>query len=223
MTITWPSILEARRWNANPRNFARSGGKTLTGRERRVFSDSGFWIVSVEEIRIHEREETQAYRALLARLRQGEDVLLPLREVYKPRGARAAASVTLTADAALRATVLGLTVTGIDVAAGSYLTIAGRLHLVTEIVSGPSDPPFVNQVATDAPWSDEIPWSDAVSNSAAMTVAIIPPLRAAAVAGTLVAFDDLFVRCVLQDLAEGDLSLDLGRLGAPSLTFIETI
>jgi hypothetical protein len=223
MTITWPVNLEARRWNPTPRNFALGGGSTLTGRERRVFSDAGFWVVSVEEIRVRTREEAHAYRAVLARLREGEDVLLPIREVYKARGARGETSATVAADADLRATTLSVTVDGIEVTAGAFFTIGERLYQVKEVTSGPDAPAFINQAATDSAWSDDVPWADAVSTSTNYTITITPPLRAAVTESDVVEFNDLNVRCVLRDVSDGDLSLDLGRFGAPSLTFIESI
>ena len=224
MTVTWPSVLEARSWNANLRNMMASGGRSPTGRDQRVFSDAGFWDIEINSIRIHLREEAAAFRAMVARLRAGEDILVPLPDMYRPIGVGSNdVVVTLSANAALRATQLSLTVAGMDINAGNYLTIGDRLHLITEIVSGPGSPPLLNQLVSDSAWSDDLPWVDAVAGSAAYVVKILPPLRAAQTSGTAVNFRDLVVRCVIKDPSDGDLDLDLGRLGTPSLNLLESI
>lgn len=224
MTITWNPILRARACEPVLRNLAATGGRSPTGREQRVFGDAGFWVVPMRNIVVNTREKAAAYRAMAARLRQGEDILVPVCDLYTARGARSpAAAITVASSAALRATQIGLTCTEVDIQPGHYFTIGDRLHLVTEIVSGPSAAPFINPVATDTPFRDDEPWADAVAASAAYTVKIIPPLRAAVAAGQAASFSNLYLRCVLQDLNDGDLDLDLGRFGSPSLPFIESI
>lgn len=224
MTVTWPSVLEARSWNAHLRNMMASGGRTPTGRDQRVYSDAGFWEISISGIRIHNRAEAAAYRALIARLRAGEDILLPLRDAYEAIGSRAANAVaSLWVDALLRATTVTLKVAGVEVHAGHHLTIGDRLYLIAEVVSGPSSPPLLNQLVSDSAWSDALPWSDAVADASIYTLKILPPLRADLDAGEPARFRDMLVRCVLKDPADGDLDLDLGRLGTPSLTFIESL
>ena len=224
MTITWNQVLQPRRCNANLRNFAKSGGRTLSGREPRSVSDAGYWLVAMGEIAVTSIEEARAYRALIARLRQGEEVLVPVFDVYTPRGAASsAAAITVAANTPLRATQVPLTATEVDIQAGHHFTIGDRLHLVTEVVSGPVAPPFLNPVATDTAFMDDEPWTDVVAGSSAYVAKILPPLRAAVAGGQAVSFQNLMVRCVLQDLADGDLDLDLGRFGTPSITFIESI
>lgn len=224
MTITWNPVLRARAGEPVLRNLATTGGRSSTGREQRVIGDAGFWVVPMRSIVVNTRDKAAAYRSMVARLRQGEDILVPVCDLYTPRGARSsAAAVTMTADAALRSTQIGLTCVEVDIQAGHHFTIGDRLHLVTEIVSGPVSPPFLNAVATDTPFRDDEPWTDAVTGSSAYVVKITPPLRAAATAGQSASFRDLRLRCVLQDLGDGDLDLDLGRFGTPSLTFIESV
>ena len=223
-TITWPDALKARRWDAHLRNSRSSGGRSATGREQAVYSDAGFWEVSIGGIRISERVEAASYRAMIARLRAGDDILLPLCDLYQAVGSRlSTAAATLSADAHLRSMALSLTVTGVDIQPGHHLTIGDRLHIVTEVTSGPESPPLLNQVASDSPWSDALPWSDATAASSAYGIKILPPLRADYASGDPVSFRNLLVRCVLKDPTSGDLELDLGRFGAPSLTFIELI
>lgn len=225
MTIsTWPAALKARSWDAHLRNLSASGGTSPTGRAQRVFGDGGFWEVRIGGIKVAGRTAAAAYRALIARLRAGEDILLPVRDLYQPAGSRLeSATVTLRANAPLRATQIALTVAGVDVEAGHHITLGDRLYLVSEVVSGPTTPPALNQLVSDSPWSDALPWADAVSGASAYTLKILPPLRADLLAGEPGRFRDLLVRCVLKDPLDGELDLDLGRFGAPSLTFIESL
>lgn len=223
MTVAWPSILKARSCNVHLRNSVRSGGRSLIGTEQRQFSDAGRIEVSYSGIVVNTREKAAAYRSMIARLRAGEDILLSICDVYRPVGHRSPdAAVTFAADAALRATQLSLLSTGVDIEPGHHLTVGDRLHVVAQIVSGPGAPPLLNQVATDAPWSDEQPWADAVDGVAAYLVKVLPPLRAGYAAGTALDFGTLTLRAVIKDPDDGDLDLDLGRFGSPNLTFVES-
>lgn len=224
MTITWNPILRARAGEPVLRNLAASGGRSPTGREQRVLGDAGFWVIPMRGIVVNTRERAAAFRAMVARLRQGEDIILPICDLYTPRGARSSGAwITVAANAALRATQIGLTCTEVDIRPGHHFSVGDRLHLVTQVVSGPISPPFVNPVSTDTPLMDDEAWTDSVSGSSDYVVKIAPPLRSAVTAGQTVSFRDLKVRCVLQDLGDGDLDLDLGRFAQPSLTFVESI
>lgn len=222
MPIEWNPLLRARAGEPVLRNFAVSGGRSLSGREQRVLGDAGYWAIPMRSIVVNTREKAAAYRAMAARLRQSESVILRICDTYVPRWARSkAAKAVLTGDAPLRATQIALTVTGIDVQPGHYISFGDRLHLVTEIASGPAEPPLVNPLVLDEPFHE--PWTDNVDVPATYVVKILPPLRAGLPAGTSASFSDLRLRAVPEDLNSGDLDLDLGRFGTPSLTFIEDI
>lgn len=220
--MDWNPLLRARAGEPVLRNSAVSGGRSISGREQRLLGDAGFWSVPMRSIVVNTREKAAAYRAMTARLRQGESIILRICDAYVPRWARSEAAKAVLASAApLRATQIGLTVTGIDVQPGHYLSFGDRLHLVTEIVSGPSEPPLVNPLVLDEPFHE--PWTDNVGTPASYVVKILPPLRAALSAGAAASFSDLKLRAVPEDLNAGDLDLDLGRFGTPSITFIEDI
>lgn len=222
MSFDWNPILRARAGEPVLRNAAATGGRSATGREQRVIGDAGFWAVPMRSIVVNTRERAAAYRAMAARLRQGESVILRICDAYVPRWARSkAAKAVLIGAAPLRSTQIGLTVTGMDVQAGHYLSFGDRLHLVTEIVSAPAEPPLVNPLVLDEPFHE--PWTDNVSAPATFVVKILPPLRAALPAGTAASFSDLRLRAEIEDLNAGDLDLDLARFGSPSLTFIESV
>lgn len=222
MTFAWPGVLKARARNPHPRNGFRSGGRSLSGVEQRVVSDASYWEIAVSGIKVGSAAEALAYRAMIARLRDGEAMIMQVCDAYRPLGAKAnGTAVSLAAAAALRATQVALNVTGAELSSGHFFSIGERLHQVKQVVSGPVAPPFLNQLAMDSPWDDRIPWSDAVAGTSLYTVTITPPLRAAAPAGTGASLSNLVLRCVLRDAADGDLELDLGRLGSPSLTLVE--
>ncbi|MBD3847114.1 hypothetical protein IED13_15500 [Bosea sp. SSUT16] len=215
-------MLKARVCDPHLRNGFRSGGRSLSGIEQRVVSDASYWEVAVSGIKISKAEEALAYRAMIARLRDGEPMIMQVCDAYRPLGSKSSSTaVSLAASAALRATQVALNVTGAELMGGHYFSIGERLHQVKEVVSGPVAPPFLNQLATDSPWDDRIPWADAVAGTSLYTVTITPPLRAAAAAGTGASLSNLVLRCVLRDAADGDLELDLGRLGSPSLALVE--
>lgn len=224
MVMTWSSLLRSRVRDPHLRSGFRSGGRSLSGIEQRVVGDP-YWELTISGIKVSNAGEALAYRALIAGLREGEPVIVPVCDTYVPAGVRGNGSgATLAANAALRATEISLDVSGMDLQAGNYLSLGGeRLHLIREVVSAPAAPPYLNQVATDSPWDDRVPLADAVAAVATYVVKVTPPLRAAAPAGTAVALRDLRLRCVIRDAADGDLQLDLGRLGQPSLTLVEDV
>jgi hypothetical protein len=227
LQIDWNPILRARAGEPVLRNAARSGGRSLSGRGQRVMSDAGFWEIPVSSIVVNTREKAAAYRAMLARLRQGEEVIFSLCDLYTSPGARdASASVTVADATALRATQINLIANGVTITPGHYFSLGGeRLHLITEILADPDTDPVAGPWVSDPspPWNPaQSPWA-ASRPAGSWQVRIVLPLRAAANAGAAANFKDLRLRCVPQDLGDGDLSLDLGRFGNPSLTLIESI
>lgn len=221
--IAWPSALRARSMNPHPRSRVVSGGRSLAGIEQRVASDAGYWSLSIDGIRVNTRERAAAYRWLISRLRADDEVVVPVCDVYKPVGARGtASSITLSSSAALRATTLALTVSGVDIEVGHYFSIANKLYMIDAILSGPTDSLLINPIATDTNFLDE-PWTDSVSGSVAYSVSIFPPLRSSASSGAAVTFNNLAMTCRLDDISSGDLELDLGRFGSPSLSLVEAL
>lgn len=227
MTITWDDGLEFREGEPVLRNLAASGGRSPTGREQRVLWDAGYWHVPISGIRIHEAREAAAYRAMIARLRQGEDIIFNVCQLYLAPGARdPGSSAVIPLAQPLRATRILISPSGIAIAPGYYFSIGDRLHLITEIIASdiqdPDGGPWLDVPVS--PWgADQTPWDEPGRPAGAWIVSIVPPLRAALAPGTVANFRDLRLRCVLQDLGDGDLSLDLGRFGTPSLTLIESI
>lgn len=226
MTITtWPAKLVPQRASFNLRNSWKSGGRNVFGREQRVRSDAGFWAITLSGILIHDRATEYAFRALVARLRDGEDVFVPM------FGFRALLNSADTDDSAceltdaadLRATTINITSSGVQLLAGGMIGIFGRLHQITEITTAPSAPPFENMIANDSPWRDGVPFVDAVSASANYVVKILPPLRSDYSAGQTVKTSGLTVRCVLESGGDGDLEMQPGGIAYPTLTFVEHI
>ncbi len=221
---TWPPQLKARIWDPHLRNLANGGAVSPTGRQQRVFGDAGFWEIKISGIVVSNAAEAMAYRALIARLRTGEDILLPVRDLYGPVGGRQPASAAALSGAAeLRATEIGLTVSGSMSSPGAShgRRQAAPRHPHHRRSGGEHRSSILSR--RTRPGRIARPWSDAVTASAGYTVAILPPLRADLAEGEPVRFRDLLVRCVAKDLSEGDLDLDLGRFGRPNLTFIESL
>ncbi|WP_341989752.1 hypothetical protein [Azorhizobium sp. AG788] len=224
MTIAaWPAVLKPR--NCSPpelRNAARGGGQSFTGVEQRVFSDAGRWEITYE-VPVSTRAQQLAWRAMVARLRAGEDILLTIFDKFRPAGVpQGSWGAGVSSDAALRATTLHLVTANVKVEAGVHFSIGPRLYRVMDVVSQTAATSISDWFTTGAPWSDAGIWvDDAGSGLAAYEVKILPPLRAAAPSGTTANFRDLVCLCTLADMSSGDLSLDLGKFGTPSITFAE--
>lgn len=201
------------------RNAARSGGVSLSGQEQRVLSLAMRWEATYE-FTIHSTEQANAWRALIARLRQGEDVLATIYDMHKP-GNFGGDTATLAVAAALRATSLQLEGSDVQIDAGQHISLGNdRLHLVTNVTAETeANVGLVLAVSGDAAWSDAGTWID--DPFVTTTITITPPTRAAYALGATVQLNVLKLRSVLKDINGGDLGLDLGRFADPTLTLTE--
>jgi hypothetical protein len=223
--MSWPAVLAMSQCDPNIRNLTASGGRGRFGREQRVFADAGFWEVAIK-IPIFKPEKARAYRGMMARLRQGEEIDVAICDRNKSRGAKTEATdgdVTFASAAALRATEVVLRVTGVEIDAGTYFCTGPYLHMVTEVVSNGATSVFPNPLHDGEIWDDNLPWSDSDPTARNVTVKIMPPMRFAAASGTGARFSNLYMRGELADVNDGDLSLDLGRFGTATLTIREAL
>lgn len=218
MAITWPSDLAPSSGSPELRSATRSGGRSVSGVEQRVTTGASYWEISYS-FDLFDRAKVNAWRAFVARLRDGEEVDVKLFDMYRA-GVGASATGALTADAALRATQVSVAASGLAIGAGQHFSIASRLYVVTEVVSVAVSG-LISMILGDAVWSDSGTWSD--TGTETKVLKFRPPLRAAASAGATVNFDALVCRCVLKSPDDGDLSLEMLRFGRPSLTFIESV
>jgi hypothetical protein len=223
MAFTWPSVLIPRRCDPHLRNMVKTGGRTSTGREQRVFFDAGYWIVPMSDFPFHDESSVRAWRSLLSRLRQGQSVNAKIFDAAAAEGGdNPSASATLSGSHAVRATSVTMSTRGIKVTAGVLFSIGNRLHQVDEVVSGGSGSIY-NPVVTNGLWNDDELWNDGTPGSVTYSLKISPPLRSAYASGTAVRFSNLTLECVVDELTDGELNLDLGLYGNPSLTLRESI
>ena len=219
-SIIWPASLNYRSASPELAGMTVTGGRSMSGIEQRTLRHPGFWRVRVEGIVINTQERANAYRALIARLRGGETVDVPIADPYRPKGARlTGAAATTTASVAAGAVTLAAAVVGHDVDAGHYFSTGGRLYVVTEVTSGGYG--LFNQLVTDSPWDDRIPWVDAPTVSAATGLKFLPNFRTAIGSGVALDFKRPTLTCRLASQETGDLTLDLLRYGAASLDLVE--
>lgn len=222
MTVQWPSVLVPRSVTGPElRGAAISGGRATSGDEQRVYSDAGRWEVSYT-VPIRTRAQALAWRSMTARLRAGEDILLTVYDRWRPQAVIAGDTLAeMHVSAGARATAVTLGTMGFPVEEGLHFCIYGdRLYRITgvgaqsELTIG-----LAAAVSEDELWDDGDVWVDDPMILSETT--ILPPLRSAIPAGTAVGFRDLVLRAVLADLSAGDLDLDLGRFGDPTITFRE--
>lgn len=219
MSFPWPDNLTQVRCNPELRNFTASGGRTGTGREQRVYRDAGFWEIRYGEFRINSDETILSYRAMIARLRQGEEIIARVTDLAICKGQE---PIRVTADAGLRATSVMIGGVAADLKPGHHISIDDRLYRVTQINSQVEALiGLVVGIQTGQVWQDADFWEDL--SDIASSVSFLPPLRAPVAENTLVEFDDLTCTCVLKDMSDGDLDLEYGRYGGPSFTLIESI
>ncbi|MGA0564178.1 hypothetical protein ACO2RV_17165 [Ancylobacter sp. VNQ12] len=214
MTIQWPEALKPRSMSHELRSFVLSGGRSIAGTEQRVFAGVGRWEITYE-VPVHTRAQALAWRALLARLRAGEDVSAKVFDMWRAVGS--SDSATVTAAASKGATVIAVDPAGATVEPGLHFSISGRLYRILDI-----------QVDEGGDWEDGEGWSDAEAwpdedFGDGISLRILPPLRAAVAASQPVSFSDLRCLCVIGDMQGGDLDLDLGRFATPTITLVEAL
>jgi hypothetical protein len=216
-----PAVLTTRVSKPELRNFSKGGVPTETGRMQRTFSDAGFVEVVVTFPRIRPGAEANAYKAMVARLRSGEDILLDFCNPDRPPSAdESTATAELTAAVDLRETTISITVDAIIIGEGNWFSIGDRAHMITRIVSAPEDPQGLGPLERDSPLNDPDPLLYSGATEGAYTVEVLPPMRDDYDASEPVKFDDLAIRVVMKDPREGDLDRD-GRRGSAAITFIE--
>lgn len=218
--LAWPAGLNFRSVAPELAGMTIGGGRALSGTEQRTLRHPGFWQVRVAGIAVNTAARAKAYRVLIARLRAGDTVDVPVPDPYRPVGGGLAGAAVTASAASAGATTLAVTVSGPDVDPGHYVSIAGRLHLVTEVTSGTGIGTF-NQLVTGSPWDDAVPWVDAPTVAAATTLRLLPPLRAAVSSGAALTFDRPVITCRLASPDTGALTLDVLRFGSADLDLVE--
>lgn len=224
MTAAWPDVLVPRSVvGPELRNSARSGGPSLSGAEQRVFSSAGRWEIKYEGFPVNTRAQVLAWRAMADRLRAGEDILLKVFDRNRADGADGAEPLAHAVGAAAAGTTtLQVEASGLDLEPGIHFSIGQRLYRIKEITAVTSSDSLLDIILSESKtWSDAALWVEDGTGGSVYTVNFLPPLRAAAAALSTLDFVNLVCLCTPVDLNDGDLSLDMGRFGTPSITFRE--
>lgn len=210
----------------NLRGVSDEGRRSSTGHNQRVLGDAGYWEVKYTEIAVMDATSARKYRAMLARLRAGEQILLPVPDPYAVDDYDGVpSSASFGADAALRATTATINVVGpVPLEAGMYFTVGQRLYVVSEVTTEPSSGPSFLPWWDGVSWDDDATWLDAGSSPGpSYVVTFLPPLRTAATSGDPISLTSLQVLAELKTATDGDVDFEIGRLGRPSLTFVESL
>jgi hypothetical protein len=188
MALAWtlPNPVSGGMWLENP---SRSGGVASNGQEQNIISLSmrqrAQWTIPIRR-----PAEIKAARELFG-LAQGKAVGI-LMPIFEPKFSRTA---TLSASAAIRATVVSVTLTaGPAPEAGRHFGIGHRAYLITDVDG---------------------------TGAGTYTLNCLPPLRAAASSGATVLFDEAVVEMNFTT-DENPVMLDVMRY-APQLdlSFVE--
>lgn len=173
------------------------------------------------EVPVYTDVMVREWRAMVARLRQGEEIRLRWRDPNAPAGVRSGATVTFDGAHDLGATEIDLHVTGLALSRGTFFSISNRLYEVTEIVSGA--PIATNPFSTPgAVWDDRRIWGSGTPGAVtATTVKILPPLRDDIADEAVASVDWLRLLAELDDINSGDLDLDFDKFGTATIAFNE--
>jgi len=187
MALPWllPDPIAGGMWLVNP---SRSGGVAQNGQEQVVVSlamrQRAQWTIPLRTA-----AEIRSARELFG-LAQGKAVSI-LMPVFEPKKSRTA---TLSASAAIRATIVSITLTaGPAPEAGSHFGIGNHAYLITDV--------------------DDL-------GAGAYTMNFLPPLRAAASSGAAAKFDAAVCEMNLTT-DENPILLDVMRYAMLDLSFVE--
>lgn len=222
--VAWPDALKRASISFNPRGQVVTGPRTLTGRSNVNAVDAGYWTARLALATLPEGAAIRAARAFRAKLQGGaHQALVPVTDSGQapwptPGVTSQAVSdftddtqfsdgagffeplirIALSADAALRAARVSVTVTAAGtISGGEYFSVDGRLHVIRDVVS--------------------------VSGSA-QTWDIWPPLRGPLSSGRDLNFDRPV--CLMRLTEEAAFDLPIGPYyfhGAAELAFEEVI
>lgn len=224
MSIAWPDILKPRTISHEIRNAAKSGGQGLEGGEQRVFSPGAArWVITYDQIAVYDRPRALAWWAMVDRLRSGEEVVATVYNLWRATGATGPEPAA-TADGAYAAGVveMDISASGLTLEPGVMFSIGERLYRISRIVDEVASLSLVDIILSEGRvWSDSAEWLEDGTGGTLYSVRFLPPLRQSVADGATIDFTDLKCLCVLDDLASGNLSLDLGKFGSPSLALRE--
>lgn len=223
MTAPYPAVLGTPiKFNPELRSLSISGGITLSGAERRVIHGAPRWEFSVQ-LALRTSAQILAYRAWITRLRQGENVMLPVYDKQRasnfgtPNGTSVGAAVK--GAVVINAEILGT----VSVSLGHRFSIGNNLYQILDNTPGGAGAPLgtILAITGGETWDDTDIWVDNLDFDLGLVIS--PPLRAAVSAGSTLNFNDLKCRCILKNVDEGDFDPQAMKTGVVSLTFVEEI
>lgn len=225
MAFPWPDILVSSTESPpHLRNAAKSGGPGLEGGEQRAFSPGSIkWEIRYDNVKVTTRAQTLAWISTVDRLRAGEEVIATIPNRWRADHFFSPDSAAASAGAyAAGAVEMDIAATGITLAPGVMFSFENRLYRISRIVAEVSSLSLVDIILSDErEWSDSAAWVEDGSGGPLYTVRILPPLRQPVADNAALNFQTLTCLCVIDDMASGDLTLDLGRTGSPSLALRE--
>ena len=224
--ILWSSLLIPVEPMFRIKPMLAKGPTSFSGKRQNVASDAGYWVATLSDFPVVTRDQILEWRGIIADLQGGlEDLIigpfdhlrapvygdLPamVESPFTPAGVlladgatwrQSTIKVTLATNVALRATsaVLAIQAAG-PLKRGMLFTIWNGLRPSMYMISRPPE----------------------ISGNKA-TVKFLPPLRAAAPAGTDVDFADPKLVMNLASPDSGELPLDMGRWSRPSIELEES-
>ncbi len=224
--ILWSSLLIPVEPMFRIKPMLAKGPTSFSGKRQNVASDAGYWVATLSDFPVVTRDQILEWRGIIADLQGGlEDLIIgpfdhfraPVHSGLPPvmtgiphsdgspfsDGAgyrQSSIKVILTSSLALRATSAVLTIE----AAGPL-----RRGMLFTIWTGPRPSMYI------------ITKEPEISGNRA-TIKFLPPLRAAAPAGTEVDFADPKLVMNLASPDSGELPLDMGRWSRPSIELEES-
>lgn len=224
--ILWSSLLIPVEVMFRIKPMLAKGPTSFSGKKQNVASDAGYWVGTMSDFPVVSADQILEWRGIIADLQGGlEDIIIspfdhlraPVYDGLPPviKGiphsdgsffsdgsgySQSTIKVKVAAGLGLRATsaVLNIEAAG-PIKRGMYFSIWNGMRPSMHIITKPPE-----------------------VNGSQVTISFLPPLRAAAAAGTDVDFADPKLVMNLASPDSGELALDMGRWSRPSIELEES-
>jgi len=199
-SVSNPDLLCPRRVNVRLSNETASPpGRSLTGKKQFIQADAGFWIITLEHIRIRSNADILHWRSLEGQLNgRANSALIQIYDRYRAPIPLSGDPIVAVADAvaAVGTTTVFINVTtGSDLFAGMHFSVGQRLYRIKEIVDQTSGGLY--------------------------EVLVRPPVREVIADNAALEFDRPVVRCRLASDSGMNITHELLKFSSPNVTFIE--
>jgi hypothetical protein len=202
------------------------GPASFSGRKQNVASDAGYWVGSMADFPVVSTDQILEWRGIIADLQGGlEDIIIsPFDHLRAPVHSGLPPVITGIphSDGSFFSDGAGYSQSSIKVSAASNLSFRSTSAVLGIEAAGPLKRGMYFSVYDGMRPSMYIITKPPEINGSTANISFLPPLRTAVASGAEVDFADPKLVMNLASADSGELALDMGRWGRPSIELEES-